>query len=135
MMAGGLSARKASSFSVRNGGTFLDEISVRNSGTFIGEITDSFCAEDGHIGVVKSDKNTSKAGCTLTCVKLGGAQFVLYDSATKQTYKLDDQVKPESFAGQEVTVTGTYDKEAKTIHVVGIRPTITDATVRDHEFF
>ena len=43
LLAGGLSAQKTPSFSVRNG-----EI-------FTGEITDSFCAEDGHhLRVIKS---------------------------------------------------------------------------------
>jgi hypothetical protein len=108
ILAGGLSAQKAPSFSVRNGETFT------------GEITDSFCAEDGHhIGMIKSERN-----CILTCVKFDGAEFVLYNSETKRIYKLDDQQKPEAFAGQEVTVTGTYDKEAKAIHVIDIRPKI-----------
>jgi hypothetical protein len=88
---------------------------------------DSFCAEDGQqIRVTKSQIN-SKAGCTLTCVKLGGAQFVLYDPQTERTYKLDDQQKPEVFAGQKVTVLGTYDKETKTIRVTQIEPEIVTA--------
>jgi len=108
MLAAGLSAQKGPSFSVRNGETFT------------GEITDSFCAEDGHhIGMIKSDIN-----CSLTCVKFDGAQFVLYNSETKRMYKLDDQQKPEAFAGQEVTVTGTYDKDAKRIRVLNISPKI-----------
>ena len=118
ILAGGLSAQKAPSFSVRNGDTFT------------GEITDSFCAEDGHhIGIFKSEQN-----CILTCVKFDGAQFVLYNSETRHIYKLDDQQKPEDFAGQEVTVTGTYDKEAKAIHVISIRPTITYASLWQHKF-
>ena len=111
MLAAGLSAQKGPSFSVRNGETFT------------GEITDSFCAEDGHhIGMIKSDRN-----CILTCVKFDGAQFVLYNSETKRMYKLDDQQKPEAFAGQEVTVTGTYDKDAKRIRILNISPKITFA--------
>jgi hypothetical protein len=109
ILAGGLSAQKAPSFSVRNGETFT------------GEITDSYCAEDGHhIGMIKSERN-----CILTCVKLDGAQFVLYNSKTRRIYNLDDQQKSEGFAGQEVTVTGTHDKEAKAIHVINIRPRVT----------
>jgi hypothetical protein len=110
MLAGGLSAQKAPSFS------------VRNSETFTGQITDSIC-EDGHnIGVTKSEKN-----CVLTCVKLDGAQFVLYNTETKRIYKLDDQLQPEAFAGQEVTVIGRYDKKTNAIQVVSIRPKITYA--------
>ena len=108
ILAGGLSAQKTPSFSVRNGETFT------------GEITDSFCAEDGHhIGMIKSEKK-----CILTCVKFDGAEFVLYNTETKRIYKLDDQQKPEAFAGEEVTVTGMYDKDAKAIHVIDIRPKI-----------
>jgi hypothetical protein len=117
MLAGTFSAQKAASFSVRNGDKFNRE--------FTGEITDSFCAEDGHhSGVIKSDKNTSKAGCTVACVKLSGAQFVLYSPVTKRTYKLDDQQQPEVFAGQKVIVEGTYDRETETIQVAKIRPVI-----------
>jgi hypothetical protein len=110
MLAGGLSAQKAPSFS------------VRNSETFTGEITDSICAEGHNIGVTKSEKN-----CVLTCVKLDSAQFVLYNSEVKQIYNLDDQLQPEAFAGQEVTVIGRYDKDTNAIHVISIRPKITYA--------
>jgi hypothetical protein len=108
ILAGGLSARNAPNFSVRNGETFT------------GQITDSFCAEDGrHLKVIKGERN-----CVLTCVKFDGAEFVLYNPETKRIYKLDDQQKPEAFAGREVTVTGTYDKDTKAIHVIDIKPKI-----------
>ena len=95
----GPSAQKAPRLSVRNSDVFTSE--------FTGEITDSFCAEDGHhIGVNKIQISISKAGCVLTCVRLGGALFVLYDPRTGHTYKLDDQQKPEAFAGQKVSVLG-----------------------------
>ena len=110
ILAAGLSAQKAPSFSVRNGEAFT------------GEITDSFCAQGHHIGIIKSERN-----CILTCVKFDGAQFVLYNSEMKHVYKLDDQLQPEAFAGQEVIVTGRYDKDASTIHVISIRPKITYA--------
>ena len=110
MLAGGLSAQKTPSFS------------VRNNETFTGEITDNICAEGHNIRVTKSEKN-----CVLTCVRFDGAQFVLYNSEIKHTYKLDDQQQPEAFAGQEVTVIGRYDKDANAIHVISIRPKITYA--------
>src|ERR1700674_5519118 len=111
IVVGGLSAQKAPNFLVRNGETFT------------GEITDSFCAEDGqHIGMFKNEKS-----CILTCVKSDGAQFVLYNSETKRIYKLDDQLQPEAFAGQEVTVIGRYDKNTNAIQVISIRPMITYA--------
>ena len=110
LLAGGLSAQKAPSYSVRNG-----EI-------FTGEITDSFCPQGRHVQIIKSERN-----CVLTCVKFEGAQFVLYNSDTKHIYNLDDQLRPEPYAAQEVTITGRYDKEAKTIHVISISPKITTA--------
>jgi hypothetical protein len=110
MLAGGLSAQKAPSFS------------VRNNETFIGQITDSICAEGHHSSVTKSEKN-----CILTCVKFDGAQFVLYNTETKRIYKLNDQLQPEAFAGQEVTVIGRYDKNINAIQVISIRPKITYA--------
>ena len=112
ILAGGLSAQKTPDFSIRNGESFT------------GEITDSLCAEGHHLDVIKSAKN-----CILTCVKADGAQFVLYNSETRRMYLLDDQLRPEPFAGQEVIVTGSFDKEANAIHVTNIRPKITNASL------
>ncbi len=117
LLLAGFSVQKAASFTARNGDIFTSE--------FTGEIMDSFCAEDGHhIGVVNGNLNTSKQGCTVTCVKLGGAKFVLYNPNSKRVYKLDDQLQPEPYAGQKVIVTGTYDQETATIRVGKIRPVI-----------
>ena len=94
--------------------------------TFKGEIMDSQCAMNAsHAEMLKKegmgDKNPNdamvKAMCTKNCVKMGG-KYVLYDSASKKVYQLDDQTKPEQFAGQNVKVTGTLDKD--TIHVTNI---------------
>ena len=95
--------------------------------TFTGEIMDSQCAKDGsHAKMMakegmagKENDPMGKAMCTKNCVKMGG-KYVLYDAAKKTVYELDDQTKPEQFAGQKVKVTGTYDKTTKTIHVTGI---------------
>ena len=83
--------------------------------TFTGEIMDSNCAKTGahHEGM------DAKA-CTAGCVK-GGAKYVLYDASSKRTYELDDQAKPAAFAGAKVSVTGTYDRDSKTIHVADIK--------------
>ncbi len=86
--------------------------------TFAGEIMDSQCAMMGShdpAGYKMTNTNNAK-DCTLACVKMSG-KFVLYDSAKKTTYMLDDQEKPKEFAGQKVNVTGTYDSKTKTIHV------------------
>jgi hypothetical protein len=36
-------------------------------------------------------------------------------------YKLSEQKKPATFAGQKVEVTGSLDKATKTIHVTAIK--------------
>jgi hypothetical protein len=87
--------------------------------TFTGEIMDSACAAMGSHSAMMGKEGGSKA-CTTTCVK-GGAKYVLYDSATKKTYQLDDQTRPEQFAGEKVKVMGTYDRASKTIHVTSIK--------------
>jgi hypothetical protein len=119
LAGGGLFAQTATSISA-HGNRYMN--------MFTGEITDSFCAVDGqHNGVTRNDKNTSKANCTLTCVKLGGAEFVLYNPNTKRTYKLNDQEQSEAFAGENVIVAGTYDMETGTINVAKITPVIQNA--------
>jgi hypothetical protein len=83
--------------------------------TFTGDIMDSACAKGG---AHSPTMGTSKQ-CTMACVK-NGSKYVLYDGATKTTYQLDDQKKPEAFAGDKVKVTGTLDAKTKTIHVTDI---------------
>ncbi len=96
--------------------------------TYSGEIMDSQCAKNGsHDAMLKKEGmgkmiGDPKAGmmCTANCVKLG-SKYVLYNAAKKTVYQLDDQQKPEQFAGQKVTVTGTLDKATKTVHVASIQ--------------
>src|SRR5437763_11247613 len=88
--------------------------------TFTGEITDSMCAKMGsHAAMMKGHEGLTEKQCTLGCVKAGG-KYVLYDPAKKTAYTLDDQTKPEAFAGQKVKVTGTLDKSTNTLHVENI---------------
>ena len=84
--------------------------------TFVGKIGDSQCGLSHPMGM-GSDKE-----CTLKCVK-GGGKFILADQAKKVVYQLDDQKTPEQYAGQMVKVTGTLDKNTKTIKVKSIEPT------------
>ena len=87
--------------------------------SFTGEISDRDCVEmAGHEMMLK--KGETANDCTITCVKLG--KYVLYDGASKIVYQLDDQKKPEPFAGSKVKVSGTYDAPTKTIHVQNIQP-------------
>src|SRR5215469_13219706 len=96
--------------------------------TFAGEIMDSQCAKNAsHEMMLKKegmgDKDPNdpmvKAMCTKNCIKMGG-KYVLYDTASKKVYQLDDQTNPEQFAGQNVKVTGTLSKDI--IHVTNIEP-------------
>jgi hypothetical protein len=45
---------------------------------------------------------------------------VLIDPETKTVYQLDNQQKPEPFAGQRVRISGTYDEPSKTMHIESI---------------
>lgn len=90
--------------------------------TYSGEIMDGACAKAGsHETMMKKAGLTSAKACALACVKMGN-KYVLYDAASKTVYQLDDQTKPEQFAGDKVKVTGTYDRATQTIHVTDIRP-------------
>ena len=87
--------------------------------TFTGEITDRDCVEmAGHEMMMK--KGETPKDCTIACVRLG-SKYVLYDAETKVVYQLDDQKKPEQYAGSKVKVTGTYDAATKTIHVTDVQ--------------
>jgi hypothetical protein len=97
--------------------------------TYSGEIMDSECAANGsHADMLKKeglggdkhpDDPMAKKMCTAKCIKAGG-KYVLYDAAAKKVYALDDQTKPEQFAGQKVKVTGALDQATETIHVTSI---------------
>ena len=98
--------------------------------TYSGEIMDSACAKNSsHAEMLKKegmgDKDANdpmaKKMCTENCVKMG-SKYVLYDAAKKKVYALDNQTKPQQFAGQNVKVTGTLDKATETIHVTNIEP-------------
>jgi hypothetical protein len=89
--------------------------------TYSGEIMDSQCAKTGsHEEMMTKHAIKTEKACTLGCVKNGG-KFVLYNPASKKTYQLDDQTKPEQFAGEKVKVMGKYDSSTKTIHVTDIK--------------
>ena len=82
---------------------------------FMGTITDSMCPEGDHS---RMRMGATDAECTLACVDVHGALYVLYDG--KNAYMLSDQKMPEKFAGQKVTVTGTLDAKTNTINVDSI---------------
>lgn len=87
---------------------------------YTGEITDSACAAaDSHAAIMSKEGIKASKDCVLYCVK-NGAKFVLYIASTKTVYNLDDQEKTQDYAGEKVTIVGTYDGPSKTIHIVSI---------------
>lgn len=88
--------------------------------SFNGEIADSACAaQHSHDDVMKKQGYKNAKECTLGCVQ-DGAKLVLYTPANNTVYQLDDQEKPAAYAGQKVTIVGTYDGQTKTIHIESI---------------
>ena len=59
---------------------------------------------------------------TLTDSKCGekGAKWAIYSPTTKETYVLSGKEDPSKFAGKEVTVKGTLNKDTKTIECTSI---------------
>jgi hypothetical protein len=84
------------------------------TGAWSGWVTDTACAEKG--------ASASHADCAVKCVKEKGAKWALYDPATKSVVVLEgDAAKDaEKFAGKEVTVKGTLNKQTKTVAVTSI---------------
>ena len=83
--------------------------------TLTGVISDSMCDKGDHS---QMRMGPSDAECTIACVDVHGASYVLYDG--KAAYTLSDQKTPEKFAGKKVRVTGTLDAKTKTIQVESI---------------
>jgi Protein of unknown function (DUF5818) len=83
--------------------------------TFTGVITDNICAAGGH---VRMQMGPTDAECTVACIDIHGATYVLADG--KAVYALSDQRTPEKFAGQKVRVTGTLDAKSRTINMDSI---------------
>ena len=97
-------------------------LAAQKDQTFTGEIRDRFCTKSGsHDMMMQRHGAKNTKDCIVACVKAGG-KYVLLDVATKTTYQLDDQQKPEQFAERKVKITGTYDKATETIHVKDIQP-------------
>jgi hypothetical protein len=90
--------------------------------TYTGEIMDSQCAQmASHDNMMKSEGAKNAKECTIACVKSGG-KYALYDPAAKRAYQLDNQKKARDYAGQKVTISGTYDSGSDSIQVKNIQP-------------
>jgi hypothetical protein len=88
--------------------------------SYMGEIMDSTCAGRGSHDQMMAKEGTKTAkDCTLLCTK-DGSKFVLYSRDAKTSYNLDDQDKVRDYAGEKVTIVGTYDGPSKTIHIQSI---------------
>jgi hypothetical protein len=94
-------------------------LAAQKAQTYTGEIMDEQCALlGGHTAMM--NQGESAKDCANRCASIGG-KYVLFDSANKMVYQLDDQKKAQAFAGAKVKVTGTYDTSSKTIHVANIQ--------------
>jgi hypothetical protein len=91
--------------------------------SFSGAIMDSQCVSMGGHETMYSDEIKNPKDCTLQCVKYDGGKYELYNMDTQKEYQLDDQKKAEQFAGEKVTVTGSYDESSETIHITKIEAT------------
>ncbi len=91
--------------------------------TFKGEIADE------QLNCVQTPMKVSqdikdKTSCVLYYAHFvkPGSKYVLYDPATKTSYKLDDQDLVQPYVGaKSVQITGTLDAATKTIHVKEIK--------------
>jgi type 1 fimbria pilin len=102
---------------------------ITDSSSFSGEIMDKACADMGsHDMMMKKEGAKTAKECALQCVK-AGSTLVLYDASRNVVYQLDDQSKATEFAGQKVTVKGTYDDSTKTIHVDSISAKVSTAGI------
>jgi hypothetical protein len=88
-------------------------------------ISDSQCAlnvhslSHSHKEMLKSgDFGKTPADCVWHCVKERGGRFVLQNG--RQVYKLDDQNIDRELAAKKVRITGTFDEQTDTIHVLKI---------------
>ena len=87
---------------------------------YVGYVMDSVCAGGGSHAALQSKEGIKTAkDCVLFCMK-SGARLVLYIPDTKTVYNLDDQEKSLDYAGEKVTVVGSFDGPSKTIHIISI---------------
>ena len=82
--------------------------------TFTGIVSDDMCGKDHS----RMQMGPTDAECTVACVSVHDAAYVLYDG--KEVYTLSGQQTFEKFAAQKVTVVGTLEARTKTIRVDSI---------------
>jgi hypothetical protein len=84
---------------------------AQNSQIFKGQI----CVGAGE-RTLMFEKIQNTAPCTVAHAKRG-AHYVVANPANKTVYQLDGSKKPQAFAGNNVLVVGSLDKDTGTIHV------------------
>jgi hypothetical protein len=72
--------------------------------TLIGIVSDNMCAQTGHAAM---RMGPTDAECTVACVDVHGALFVLVSG--KDVYTFSDQQLPSKFAGRKVRASGTVE--------------------------
>jgi hypothetical protein len=102
--------------------SFITPRSAGQTSTFKGEITDE------HLNCVQTPVKavegiTDRMACVLYWAHYAPEKekYVLYDSATKTVYHLDDQDLVQPYVSAKVEVTGTLSASTKTIKVTGIK--------------
>lgn len=94
---------------------------VSQSRSFTGEIMDSQCAGmHSHRKMMQGVNAKDAKDCTEKLRSSVRRQDALFDPSSNAAYQLDNQEKAAGFAGQKVSVKGTYDSGSKTIHVDSI---------------
>ena len=99
------------------GAVFVAAPATPRKQTLTGIISDDMCAQTGHAAM---RMGPTDAECTIACVDVHGAQFVLV--VGKDVYTLSDQQLPSKFAGRKVRAIGTVEnvKGAKIFRVDSI---------------
>ena len=116
----GLAAVLSLAFTVAQAAPRVQNDQTTSPRTFKGEVMDSACAQmGGHKQMEAKEGAKNAKDCTEACIK-NGSTLVLYNPSTKMTYQLSDQDKAKMYAGERVTVKGTYDSSSKTITVDSI---------------
>jgi hypothetical protein len=94
---------------------------LSQSRSFTGEIMDNQCAGmRSHTRMMEGLGAKNAKDCAEKCVHQLGGKFTLFDPSGNTVYQLDNQDKAAAFAGQKVSVKGTFDAASKTIHVESI---------------
>lgn len=82
---------------------------AKETQTKVGWITDTMCKGKGVEG-----KHMS---CAKSCVKDHGAKFAFYDPESKETFEIENQEMAKKYAGEEVTITGSFNADKKMVYL------------------